>query len=279
MMLSLKKLYLTFIAGLLLAATVSAGPTCNLQGAGSFTAAAADQSHPYPAPDQQELRRYADTVLSEMGNKIWQPSDCVTAAAYSQPGPISTMPALPGAALMSLAGFLCVSLVKDRRGWLAVFVGLFLLTGAGIKIIPRLTAKILSGKSGSIKILAAENTSYGYDNAYRAIGDVGCTHYIGLLRRLAGSWDADGLRHQALLYSSANPHAVRQTICQLVHSKDKGWTLKSISAINPHPNLSAPILEIPAQPAGHSFYIQHSFSAEKLSRGPPLRAGERFFSL
>jgi len=279
MFFSKKKLYLSFIAALLLTAVAGAGPTFNLQGERLFTAAEAGRSQNPPSFDQPEPCRYTDIVLSEMGNRIWQPSDCITSAAYSEQGPITTLPALPGAALMSLAGFLCVSLVKDRRGWLSVFVGLFLLTHAGIKIIPQLTAKILGGKSGSVKILAEDNSSYGYDNAYRAIGDVGCTHYIGLLRRLAGSWDAGSFIHQPSLYSSGYSCTFRQVICEIVRSRGNDRALGSGSAINVTPYLSAPIHESLAQPARHSFYIQHSFSAETLSRGPPLGSGEWFFSL
>ena len=96
-----------------------------------------------------------------------------------------SLPAVPGALLMGLIGFLCVSLVKDRRFWLAALAGLLWLGQAGIQAVPQLAVR-LSHRNHTARQLDTElNYPYYLENS-RLRSDIDGTQYIGLLRHLAG---------------------------------------------------------------------------------------------
>jgi len=96
-----------------------------------------------------------------------------------------SLPAVPGALLMGLTGFLCVSLVKDRRFWMAAFTGLLWAGQTGIQALPNL-ALHFSSRSHIDQQFDAELTyQYKLENS-RLRSDVEGTRYIGLLHHLAG---------------------------------------------------------------------------------------------
>jgi hypothetical protein len=98
------------------------------------------------------------------------------------------LPPLPAAIFLGLTGFLCVSLVKDRKVWLAAFAGLLWLTHAGFTTLPKFASHILSKKQ--IQHFAAGGTSLIYvsqlDGSFRPRSELQGSQYIGLLRHLAG---------------------------------------------------------------------------------------------
>lgn len=97
-----------------------------------------------------------------------------------------SLPAVPGALLMVLTGFLCVSLVKDRKVWLAALAGLLWVGQAGIQAVPQLALR-LSHRNHTEQQLDAELTyPYYLENSNRLRSDIEGTQYIGLLRHLAG---------------------------------------------------------------------------------------------
>ena len=96
-----------------------------------------------------------------------------------------SLPAVPGALLMGLTGFLCVSLVKDRRFWLAALAGLLWLGQAGIQAVPQLAIR-LSHRNHTARQLDTElNYPYYLENS-RLRSDIEGTQYIGLLHHLEG---------------------------------------------------------------------------------------------
>ena len=106
----------------------------------------------------------------------------------SQAPPVGakSLPAVPGALLMVLTGFLCVSLVKDRKVWLAALAGLLWLGQAGIQAVPQL-AQRLSHRNHIEQQFSAELTyPNNLENSNRLRSDIEGTKYIGLLHHLAG---------------------------------------------------------------------------------------------
>ena len=95
------------------------------------------------------------------------------------------LPAVPGALLMGLTGFLCVSLVKDRRFWLAALTGLLWVGQAGIQSVPQL-AMHFSHRNHIEQQLDADLPYPYYLENSRLRSDVDGTQYIGLLHHLAG---------------------------------------------------------------------------------------------
>jgi hypothetical protein len=105
---------------------------------------------------------------------------------------VKSLPPAPGTLLMVLVGFFCVSLVKDRRIWLAALSGLLWAGQAGISLLPQLAINV----SG---IVLSENQSSSHYFAClcepkqpnRLRSDIEGTCYVGLLRHLAGIPNAE----------------------------------------------------------------------------------------
>jgi len=123
----------------------------------------------------------------------------------SQAPPVGakSLPAVPGALLMVLTGFLCVSLVKDRKVWLAALAGLLWLGQAGIQAVPQLALRLSHSNhteqrldaeltypyylENSNRLFSAELTyPNNLENSNRLRSDIEGTKYIGLLHHLAG---------------------------------------------------------------------------------------------
>jgi len=105
---------------------------------------------------------------------------------------VKALPAAPGTLLMVFVGFLCVSLVKDRRIWFSILSGLLWAGQAGISLLPQLALNV-SGRA-----LNANQSSYHYlaclyepKHPNRLRCDIEGTRYAGLLRHLAGIPNAE----------------------------------------------------------------------------------------
>ena len=100
---------------------------------------------------------------------------------------VKPLPPVPAAVLMVITGFLCVSLVKDRRIWFAALTGLLSLGQAGVSVLPELVYH-LAGRKQTEQHSPGELTRRMrvWQHSRRSRSDVEGTRYIGLLRRLAG---------------------------------------------------------------------------------------------
>ena len=102
-------------------------------------------------------------------------------------GRVTTLPGVPAAILLTLSGFIWISLVKDRKIWLAGVTALLWLGQAGLLAIPELAWHIASKKQ--IRHQHAGHTGLpnkALGRRYRPRCDIEGTRYIGLLRYLAG---------------------------------------------------------------------------------------------
>jgi hypothetical protein len=105
---------------------------------------------------------------------------------------VKNLPAVPGAVLMVIVGFLCISLVRDRKVWVSALVLIVVLSQAGVRTLPKLTARLAQGRliSNQAATLAVVNP-IRVGNSFNWFRNLGNRNYIGLLRRLAGSPDGD----------------------------------------------------------------------------------------
>jgi hypothetical protein len=99
-----------------------------------------------------------------------------------------SLPAVPSALFMALAGFLCVSLVKDRRVWLAALAGLLWLGQTGFAALPQLASHLCSKKQIQQSATGGQSLTYvsQLEGSLRTRSNLEGTEYIGLLRHLAG---------------------------------------------------------------------------------------------
>ena len=113
------------------------------------------------------------------------PVDSKSPASPSQPKPL---PPVPGAIFLGLAGFLCVSLVRDRRVWLTALAGLLWLGQTGFAALPQLASHIRSKKQIQQSATGGQSLIYvsQLDGSLRSCSNLEGTEYIGLLRHLAG---------------------------------------------------------------------------------------------
>ncbi len=94
---------------------------------------------------------------------------------------------------MGLVGFLCVSLVRDRKVWASAFILIFVLGQFGVHALPRLSARLVLNKLSLKKTITAVVHPLHVIDSSNAGELVANRHYIGLLHRLAGSPEDAGL--------------------------------------------------------------------------------------
>lgn len=192
---------------------------------------------------------------------------------------VKPLPAAPAAILMVLIGFLCVSLVRDRRVWLTGLAGLLWLGYAGVHAVPRL-ALHLSHKNHSRQQLCAE-LSYPYylENSHRLRCDVEGTQYIGLLHYLAGIPNASGAFTNTRLGALITFSQPRQKLYSKVLSYPYKNTYPFLSAIIPEQYSLNSLFKCLASKAKQFICFSPAFIFDELARGPPLITREKSFKL
>jgi hypothetical protein len=151
---NIRKGLLLFLS-LLVASAVSAAPTV---GDCSSYLVAPPLSPSPDAPAVHACPRQEHSGACEI-NQIGEPtnSQLASVAAELFKPPVATdlqaqsisaksLPPVPSALFMALSGFLCVSLVKDRRVWLAALAGLLWLGQTGFAALPQLASHLCSKK-------------------------------------------------------------------------------------------------------------------------------------
>ncbi len=99
---------------------------------------------------------------------------------------IKSMPAAPGAVIMCLIGFLLVTLVRDRKFWMSMFAAIILIGQVGIMTVPRIAARLTQNNQHTGPMTKGNFFALKSDNV-TGKNKSDTIHYIGLLRRLAGS--------------------------------------------------------------------------------------------
>jgi len=124
----------------------------------------------------------SNSHLANIGVELLKPPADLRSSA---PVGAKILPPIPAALFMVLTGFLCVSLVNDRRLWLAALAGLLWAGQAGFHAIPQLAAYMSSQKN--IQRKTPDNTAclYRVEDCCRSRSDIEGTRYIGLLHHLA----------------------------------------------------------------------------------------------
>lgn len=131
----------------------------------------------------------AKSSLVALGKEFLQPPPTLTGLSVSQ-GTVKSLPAVPAALLMVISGFLCVTLVKDRKVWLAVLTGLLWAGQTGIHALPQLATHFGSEKHITRKASTKCFSLYKFESSRRLRGELEGTGYIALLHHLSGIPDS-----------------------------------------------------------------------------------------
>ena len=131
-----------------------------------------------------------DSKFPGIGRELLTPPPLSTNSFFSAstPGQLpyaKPLPAVPATLFMVLTGFLCVSLVRDRKVWLAALAGLLCVGQTGIKAVPQLALRLCHRNHAEQQFPAELIYPYYLENS-RLRSDIEGTQYIGLLRHLAG---------------------------------------------------------------------------------------------
>ena len=186
-MLGKRSKWLVVLLSLLVLTAANATPTVSNRSSNLVVSAVSPSSdaHIPIVADVTHTIESDDSYLAGVAAEFLKPPPAFTGSPALPVG-AKSLPAVPGAILMVLTGFICVSLVKDRKVWLAALAGLLWLGQAGIQAVPQLALR-LSHRNHIEQQLSAELTyPYYLENSNRLRSDIEGTQYIGLLRHLAG---------------------------------------------------------------------------------------------
>jgi len=119
--------------------------------------------------------------MSELAKALLQPSfsDSRTMARRH-------LPAVPPALMMVLTGFMCVSLIRDRKVWLAVLAGLLWAGQTGINTLPELASRLSRRVHNAQPVDETLVASYLLRDGYYPESYSEQTRYVGLLHHLEG---------------------------------------------------------------------------------------------
>ena len=169
-------------------AIVNAAPTINDSDGDTFLCAKSSSLYVYPyyRQDINHVTGLYNSHLDSISKEFHRPPVKNDEFSDASMG-VKSLPPAPKTLLMVLVGFLCVSLVKDRRVWLAALAGLLWAGQAGVSILPQLAANI-AGRGRSEKQSSAHQVAHlpEQKHPYRLRSDIEGTCYIGLLRHLEG---------------------------------------------------------------------------------------------
>lgn len=224
-----------------------------------------------PAREQLLIDSVAvsDSSLATIGTEILQVPSAEQAlgnlALTAEISPeFKPLPAIPAAVTLVLTGFLCVSLVRDRKTWLAVCVGLFCLGQLGISALPKFANNLRNAlKPGDISssvINRIANTAAGL----RQRCEIEQTRYIALLRMLSGIPDHGRS-------STSNRISAADIVCDLVISAQSNLKVKMSTYAAYISNLFGfqTLSSCPVRSTGHNSAFTPAFCIATLPHGPP----------
>ena len=253
---------LIILLSLVAATAVSAAPTmcgcnkncdCNRNFVTSAVLPASNAPAPY-VPETSQINQSFNSRLAAIGAEILEPPPEFT--DFSPVG-AKTLPPVPAAFFMVLTGFLCVSLVKDRRVWLAALAGLLWAGQAGFQAIPQLATNI--SKHIQRKTTANIALLHRSEDLFRLRSDIEGTRYIGLLRHLEG-----------IPERKERPH-VKRGAKYLAPPLRRGFLqFKTTQFAIAHFSFLLNLAVIcPAVIAEQNTYFSPAFIFARLARGPP----------
>lgn len=211
--------------------------------------------------------------LANLGAEFLQLPANSTGLTYAPGSYTKSLPAVPAAILMTLTGFLCVSLVKDRRVWLAALAGLLGLGQAGIQAVPQLALYLSHRNYIKHKQQHSAELTYSYylENSSRLRSDIEGTRYIGLLHHLAGIPQHKSILINTLPRKVNTPTNRRKRDTKILACPHRN-TFLHLSAIIPGQCSLNLLSKRLASNAEQFICFSPAFVFEQLARGPPKAA-------
>ena len=169
------------------------------------------------------------------------------------------LPAVPSAVLMVLTGFLCVSLIRDRRTWVAVLAGLLWVGQTGINALPELTSRMSRKVYNSRLIEPTLLAAYPLGGDYYLESFSEQTRYTGLLHHL------EGIPGQTSVFT--NNRLLLTRLYLSTANKDMRASQHAIVMVLSSLNTLCDCL---VRPTRQFICFTPAFIFSNLSRGPPI---------
>jgi hypothetical protein len=216
------------------------------------------------------IEEFVGTVnakLANLGREFLQPPSSLTVLGNTNGNNVKSLPPVPAAILMVLFGFLCVSLVRDHRIWLAALTGLLWAGQVGIQAFPQLTLRLSHSNLNKQQLCAELTYPHYLDNSNRLRSDIEGTQYIGLLRHLAGIPDRPTSTFLLLRLSFLR---------NLSRAKSREQEYRTLENVHQFGVVQFPFCLFPpttclASSAKQFISFSPSFIFANLARGPPIQ--------
>jgi hypothetical protein len=199
-----------------------------------------------------------NSKLADLSREFLKPPTNTTGLNEPAVCQIKSLPATPTAILTVVIGFLCVSLTRDRRIWLAALAGLLWAGQTGLHAIPRLALHISHKAHNKQKLCAKLSQPHGLDNFHHARCKVEGTEYISLLHYLAGIPHPGNISQLSLQLSTF------KTFAQI----DENFETSQCAIVS-LPGI-AQLTNFPATAAEQFISFSPAFTFIHIPRGPPI---------
>jgi len=210
-----------------------------------------------------------NAILTNLGREFIQPPASLAGLSNEQDNPVKPLPAVPTALLMVLTGFICVSLARDRRIYLAALAGLLWLGQAGIQAVPQLALRISHRNHTEQQFSAELSCTYYLENSNRLRNDIEGTQYVGLLHHLAGIPDSPA---SFLRMRKQESRKLTTQLCFRPNlSKNTNPFQPQSAFLSEQYNLNS-LFKCSVLRARHSIRFSPPFIFEIIPRGPPKLA-------
>lgn len=249
--------WLVVLMSLVTATTVVAAPTvgdCEAKLIAPVVSQASSTDSP-SADEPGPFKSSHDSALADIAAELLKPPTDFTSFLALPPG-TRPLPAVPAALFMCLTGFLCVSLFRDRKVWLAGITFLLWAGQVGITALPQKCRVCIAhhlNKRWAVPTLP----SLGERDS-RLRSDLEGTEYIGLLRHLEG---IPALRH--------TPYEIRNLALERSEGTKYEQRTTKIAALNTVFSYLIPATKCLAYEFWQFICFSPAFIFESIPRGPP----------
>ncbi len=166
--------------------TANASPTITRHGTDLSTSLSLASTRTTTSGAINTIAKPVRAELANFAKEFLQPPGSSAGSLNVRRNSARPLPAVPATFLMLLAGFLCVTLYRDRKLWFTALAGLLWVSQVGIQTLPRL-AQHFNHKNLTKHQICAELVYPHYLESFqRSRSDIEGTRYIGLLHHLGG---------------------------------------------------------------------------------------------
>ncbi len=177
-----------------------------------------------------------NSELTAIGRELHNPPLDSADLHNTEADQTKTLPPVPPPYLMALTGFLCISLIRDRKVWLALLAAVLGAGQTGFQAIPQLALRIGRSRNHIEQKFSTELICpYCLENSTRLRSDIEGTRYIGLLHHLGGIPDISLIRKSRfsipdsqLLRVSGIQHRASKTNTYKLAISSKHFSLNSL---------------------------------------------------